>query len=65
MLETGLVGSGSDQSVVLSRYWWILIPLCKVTSLTFIVTTVSSMGAVEQMKGSAWNLEGLTLHMKT
>ena len=38
-----------------SRYWWILIPLCKAISLTSLATTVNSMGAVDRPKGRALN----------
>ena len=42
-----------------SRYWWILIPLCKAISLTSLATSVNSMGAVDRPE-----MVGLTLDVK-
>ena len=39
----------------LSKYWWIIIPLCMAISFNSLATTVSSMGAVDRPKDSALN----------
>ena len=37
-----------------SRYWWILIHLCKTISLTSLATTVNSIGAVDRPRVVLW-----------
>ena len=39
----------------LSRYWWILIPMCRAINFTSFATTVNSMGAVDNANSSALN----------
>ena len=48
-----LMGPGPAQQT--TRNCWVLLPFCRAMSLTSLVTTVNSKGAVDRPNGSVLN----------